>query len=105
MNLAWNSQGIYMQAMCDLEDDVHPGNFTMNQISITFSESEMTQLLDLLANKLSSNSNFQKTVYEVLDSYMRNEFDINDYTSNLDTYALVRNITDEVCSEIAQKLS
>ena len=91
----------------DLEDDTHMNNViqtTTVQEVVNIPVMISPELIESLASSIVKNKRFEEEISGLIDSWMRENFDINDYSDDLDTYDLRNNIVDEVISTIKDRL-
>ena len=62
------------------------------------------ELIESLASSIVNNKRFEEKISGLIDSWMRDNFDINDYSDDLDTYDLRNVIVDDVISTIKDRL-
>lgn len=65
------------------------------------------EMLDAIAKRLADRieaMDLETMIDERIEYFMQNSFDINDYTSNLDTYDITKNIVNDVIDTIKDRL-
>lgn len=65
------------------------------------------EMLDAIAKRLADRveaMDLETMIDERIEYYMSTGFDINDHTSNLDTYDITKNIVDDVIDTIKDRL-
>lgn len=80
-----------MNDMNDMKDDVHMTTESTNNTLIN-------ALVPLLKPEI------VKVVKEEIEYYMKHDFNINDYTDDLDLYEVKRDLVDEVIDSIKNRL-
>lgn len=92
----------------DLEDDTHMEPVTVKLQEVIYLPVRLTdELLDTIAKQLTDRveaMNIEQMIDDRIEYYMRNSFDINDYTSDFDTYNITKSIVSEVIDEIKDRL-
>jgi hypothetical protein len=92
----------------DLEDDTHMEPTTVKLQEVVYLPVMLSdELLDTIAKRLAdrvSAMDFEQMIDDRIEYYMRNSFDINDYTSDFDTYNITKSIVSEVIDEIKDRL-
>ena len=77
--------------MNDMEEDVHMTTESPNNTLIN-------ALVLLLKHEI------VKAVQEEIESYLKHDFDINDYADKLDLYEIKRDLVDDVIDSIKNRL-
>lgn len=77
--------------MNDMEEDVHMTTESPNNTLIN-------ALVLLLKPEI------VKTIQEEIESYLKHDFDINDYADKLDLYEIKRDLVDDVIDSIKNRL-
>ena len=62
------------------------------------------EMVDSIVNQILRRMDLNQRIDEQIEYFMTNTFDINDYTSNLDTYDIQRGIIDDVIETIKDRL-
>ena len=92
----------------DLEDDTHMEPTTVKLQEVVYLPVMLSdELLDTIDKRLAdrvSAMDFEQMIDDRIEYYMRNSFDINDYTSDFDTYNITKSIVSEVIDEIKDRL-
>lgn len=87
----------------DLEDDTHMET-TKNQeivnVPIVFTD----EMVDSVVNQVLRRMDLNQRIDDQIEYFMTNSFDINDYTTNLDTYDIQRGIINDVIETIKERL-
>ncbi|NBX50153.1 hypothetical protein EBT25_09470 [bacterium] len=87
----------------DLEDDTHmetAKNQEIVNVPVVFTD----EMVDSIVNQVLRRMDLNQRIDEQIEYFMTNTFDINDYTSNLDTYDIQRGIIDDVIETIKDRL-
>ena len=92
----------------DLEDDTHmePTTVKLQEVvylPVMFSNEMLDTIAKQLANRVEA-MDIEQIVDDRIEYFMQNSFDINDYTSNLDTYDIQRGIVNDVIETIKDRL-
>jgi len=91
----------------DLEDDTHMNNViqtTTVQEVVNIPVMISPELIESLASSIVKNKRFEEKISGLIGSWMQENFDINDYSDELDTYDLRSGIVDDVISTIKDRL-
>jgi hypothetical protein len=92
----------------DLEDDTHMEPTTVKlqeivNVPIMLSDEMLDGIAKRLTEKIEA-MDIEQMIDDRIEYYMRNSFDINDYTSDFDTYNITKSIVSEVIDEIKDRL-
>jgi hypothetical protein len=92
----------------DLEDDTHMEPVTVKLQEVVYLPVMLSnEMLDTIAKQLTDRIkavDIEQIIDDRIEDYMRNSFDINDYTSDFDTYNITKSIVSEVIDEIKDRL-
>jgi hypothetical protein len=92
----------------DLEDDTHMEPTTVKLQEVVYLPVMLSnEMLDTIAKQLTDRIkavDIEQMIDDRIEDYMRNSFDINDYTSDFDTYNITKSIVSEVIYEIKDRL-
>lgn len=92
----------------DLEDDTHMEPTTVKLQEVVYLPVMFSnEMLDTIAKQLTDRIkavDIEQIIDDRIEDYMRNSFDINDYTSDFDTYNITKSIVSEVIDEIKDRL-
>ena len=92
----------------DLEDDTHMEPTTVKLQEVVYLPVMLSnEMLDTIAKQLTDRIkavDIEQMIDDRIEDYMRNSFDINDYTSDFDTYNITKSIVSEVIDEIKDRL-
>lgn len=62
------------------------------------------EMIDAIVKRVTERMDLNQIIDDQIDYYISNTFDINDHTSNLDTYDIQKGIIDDVISTIKDRL-
>ena len=88
----------------DLEDDTHMETTVKNQEIVNVPVVFTDEMVDSIVNQVLRRMDLNQRIDEQIEYFMTNTFDINDYTSNLDTYDIQRGIINDVIETIKDRL-
>lgn len=81
-----------------METTVNNENVIVAKITLT------DEVIDTIVKRVIERMDLNQIIDDQIDYYMHNSFDINDYTRNLDTHDITRNIVDDVIDTIKERL-
>lgn len=81
-----------------METTVNNENVIVAKITLT------DEVIDTIVKRVIERMDLNQIIDDQIDYYMQNSFDINDYTRNLDTHDITRNIVDDVIDTIKERL-
>jgi hypothetical protein len=88
----------------DLEDDTHMETTVKLQEIVNVPIMLSDEMIDAIVKRVTERMDLNQIIDDQIDYYMSTTFDINDHTSNLDTYDIQKGIIDDVISTIKDRL-